>query len=262
MTCTFNSTNGCKWDSPHNNCRPLYALVDKSNFTNSNCCNHRDRDHILSNNCCCTAYYYAASKSMQYDRRDCFIALVSFYALALCYLFYDLYHTWSAKRIKHQNYAEFFKSRKLLLIFISMLSMIAGIGSAASHYEAFSCFGGSGNESQGCKGGPSLEAYRWLAAFVALDPVSSIGFIASKIMMLQSSLRTVQSGLDKAPGGPSSRILLFVDCILIICCIVWFIMTMIAVNTMVEFGGDVNQIYRHLPGLMQYLPKVSSIPQN
>lgn len=251
MTCpVFNSTPACKWNIPDkerdipNKCKPSDVLSSDFNravFTSANpgCCNHNAIDHLTSDNCCCTAYYYASSKSIQIDRRNCFIALVSFYALALCYLLYDLYHTWTAKKQKHQNFAEFIKSRKLLLIFISILSMISGIICAVSHYEAFSCFGG---QSPGCDGGPSPQAYSWLAAFIGLDPVSSIGIIASKIMMLQSNLRTVQSGLDKAPDGPSSRILVFVDAILIICCIAWFIMTMIAVRYLNDFSDDIGQI--------------------
>ena len=40
-----------------------------------------------------------------------------------------------------------------------------------------------------------------------MDSVSNIGFIASKILVLQKCLRIVQMGLDKSPEAPSDRLL-------------------------------------------------------
>ena len=40
-----------------------------------------------------------------------------------------------------------------------------------------------------------------------MDAVSNIGFIASKILVLQKCLRIVQMGLDKSPEAPSDRLL-------------------------------------------------------
>ena len=124
-----------------------------------------------------------------------------------------------------------------MLIVASALAMITGILCATFHYLSFKCFGG-----ESCAGGPSYQAYYYLSAFIGFDPASTIFFILSKIMTLQNTLRTVQSGLNNVPDAPSGRVLLFVDSIMIVAAIVWFIVAMVAVSRIRGHGTIVGQI--------------------
>jgi hypothetical protein len=204
---------------------------------NDDCCRYGDHDHIYRDNCCCIANFYRAGKNTRNYRSQCFIALVTFYALALVYLLYDLYQIYGTKKQKNRSFLEVIKSRRIILIVASALAMITGILCATSSYLAFTCFGG---ESP-CAGGPSYRAYYYLSAFIGFDPASTIFFILSKIMTLQNTLRTVQSGLNKVPDAPSGRVMLFVDSILIVAAIVWFSVAMAAVSIIRGDGTIVEQ---------------------
>jgi hypothetical protein len=58
-----------------------------------------------------------------------------------------------------------------------------------------------------CYGVAVASDFTLMAAYVGLDPFSNVGFISSKIMLLQNCLHTVQLGLDKTPEAPSIRTL-------------------------------------------------------
>jgi hypothetical protein len=201
------------------------------------CCRYGDHDHVYKDNCCCFAYFYASGNNTRGYRNQSFIALVTFYALALVYLLYDLHQIYGTKKQKNRTFIEVIKSRRIMLIVASALAMITGILCATFHYLSFKCFGG-----ESCAGGPSYQAYYNLSAFIGFDPASTIFFILSKIMTLQNTLRTVQSGLNNVPDAPSGRVLLFVDSIMIVAAIVWFIVAMVAVSRIRGHGTIAGQI--------------------
>jgi hypothetical protein len=133
-------------------------------------------------------------------RTQTFGFLVFFYGLAILYLLFELRGTYKSKR--HKSLGEFIKSRQLFMSLVSIFSMIAGIVACFLHYSAWMCMGG-----EGCPLGPSQKAFDLLAVWFPMESVSNIGFIASKILVLQKCLRIVQMGLDKSPEAPSDRLL-------------------------------------------------------
>jgi Na+/proline symporter len=135
-------------------------------------------------------------------RKETFACLVFFYGLAILYLLFELRGTYKSKR--HKSFGEFIKSRQLFMSLVSIFSMIAGIVACSLHYSAWMCFGGEGKD---CVNGPSQKAFDLISEYFPMDAVSNIGFIASKILVLQKCLRIVQMGLDKSPEAPSDRLL-------------------------------------------------------
>jgi hypothetical protein len=158
-----------------------------------------------TSNCCCVAFWYGTSADnddIMSTRQQTFGCLVCFYGLAILYLLFELRGTYKSKR--HKSLGEFIKSRQLFMSFVSIFSMIAGIVACWLHYSTWTCMGGEG---EGCVNGPSKTTHERLAAWHPMDSISNIGFIASKILVLQKCLRIVQMGLDKSPEAPSDRLL-------------------------------------------------------
>jgi len=123
---------------------------------------------------------------------------------------------------------EFIKSRQLFMSFVSIFSMIAGIVACWLHYSSWMCVGGEG---VGCVSGPSQTAFQLLATWHPMDSISNIGFIASKILVLQKCLRIVQMGLDKSPKAPSDRLLSVVVGLLCGSVLVCFAFAIVAHNS-------------------------------
>jgi hypothetical protein len=63
-----------------------------------------------------------------------------------------------------------------------------------------------------------------------MDSFSNIGFIASKLMVLQSSLRTVQLGQDKGADAPSVRLLSLVVGFCTVSAIIWVVVALVCAD--------------------------------
>lgn len=208
--------------------------ANKEFFRSNNCCGTGpDRVFGSRKNCCCFSFYNYADDITINQRDQTFATLCVFYVIAIFFLLFDLWKLFQSK--KQKTLTEFIKSRKLLLLVASILSMISGIACSAAHYQTFRCAGASADYGR-CPGGfgKNSDAASWLAAFLALDAVSNISFIASKMLALENVLRTVQIGLDRSPQAPSVRVLYFTVAFLCLCCLFYIIAAGHAANEQLE----------------------------
>ena len=75
-----------------------------------------------------------------------------------------------------------------------------------------------------------------------MDSISNIGFIASKILVLQKCLRIAKRGFDKSPDAPNDRLLSVVVGLLCVSVSVCFAFGLYAYHGTQILGGEIGQI--------------------
>ena len=90
------------------------------------------------------------------------------------------------------------------------------------------------------------------------DSISNIGFIATKILVLQKCLRIVQKGLDKSPEAPSDRLLSVVVGLLCVSFLACFVLAILASNTLQAQSDMISQLRQN----SQLTPKPANFPQS
>lgn len=207
----------------------IQRSLDHQNFwRNNSCCGSEGPSRLFLNNCCCISFFNLADNNTSQQRTETFTAVCFLYGVAIIYLLHDVYISFQSK--KQKTLWDFIKSRKLVLLCVSIFSMTVGLGCSYTHYATFRCAGGSINAGPNCPGGfqNGSDAQRRLQNFFAMDAVSNISFIISKVLILQNILHTVQIGLEQSPHAPNIRVLKFAVVCLYVPCLFFFIAAMTA----------------------------------
>ena len=97
-----------------------------------------------------------------------------------------------------------------------------------------------------------------MARWYPIDCISNIGFIASKILVLQKCLRIVRTGLDKCPGAPSDRLLSVVVVLLCVSVSVCFALSFLAFTDVQEQSNLVDE-YRKNSQSNKTIPTLKGI---
>lgn len=224
LSCDAFHVNG----NTNSDCNLDFVLEHRDYWFNNSCCG-KGVDRIFSNNCCCISFFNVADKITEQQRTETFSALCVLFGIAIFYLLYDLRIVYRTR--KQKTLWEFLRSPKIVLLIVSIFSMIVGFCCSLAHYATFRCAGkvDDGKDEKNSDGicpnvfAFELSASQSLRAFFALDAVSNISFITSKILILKNILRTVQIGLEKSPQAPNVRLLsitvtfLWILCLFFVC---------------------------------------------
>jgi hypothetical protein len=142
--------------------------------------------------------------------------------LVLCFRIWDSYRQ-SLRGKGAQSVSDCLKSRKFVLNFVSMVSMICGICSADFQTRAFNCLGGR-SDVAGCVVGSFAPATFDFYSFITFDVLANVFFTITKILILQNCLRIVQLGPqhDKR-NDTNARILLASTALLCFSSISWIL---------------------------------------